>query len=135
MVQEFLIQYWGLIVCFLAGVIYVLTHRQASLTFAKKRAIELMFYVEKQAESMALEQGKDKLKWVTENGYDLLPAAVRVFVSKPMFQIIVQEVFDTIIGLAEKHRIDSPVEPVQPEPIPVPVEPLTPVDSIQASAK
>lgn len=108
--QDIMSSYWGTIIIFVCGIIYVILHFNASKSIAKKKAIELIFLVEKKAEEFALTQGKEKLKWVVENGYNYLPSYVRIFISKPMFGLIVQEAFDTIIGLTEKHRIDKPAE-------------------------
>ncbi|MCZ8512390.1 hypothetical protein O9H85_08080 [Paenibacillus filicis] len=107
MVQQIINQYWGIVSVFLFGVVYVITHYQASIAFAKKKAITLMLAVEKKAEQLALDNGQDKFNWVCDKGYDLLPSVVRLVVSKPLFKTIVQSLFDEAIAFAKQHQIEK----------------------------
>lgn len=100
MYYDILTQYWGLAVAFVIGAAYVATHRTTALAYAKKRAIALMLTAEKRAEALILADGPAKFAWVVDKGYDMLPAAVRLFVSKPLFKTIVQALFDEAVALA-----------------------------------
>jgi hypothetical protein len=117
MVYNFISQYWGLISMFLGGVVYVATHYTWAKSFAKKKAIQLMFSAEARAEELALSLGAEKFSWVVDQGYNLLPAPVRVFISKPLFSTVVQSLFDEAIAFAKAHEIKKPVEttPTQPQ--------------------
>jgi hypothetical protein len=108
MVYSFLTQYWGLISMFLGGVVYVATHYTWAKSFAKDKAIKLMFSAEARAEQLALSIGTEKFDWVVSSGYDLLPAPVRIFISKPLFSSIVQGLFDEAIKFAKAHEIVKP---------------------------
>lgn len=106
-------QYWGLLVAFVVGAGYIATHYSASIAYAKKRAVALMLAAEKRAEELILTDGPAKFAWVVDKGYDYLPAAVRIIVSKPLFKTIVQAVFDEAIAVAGAHVTAAPVATTQ----------------------
>lgn len=107
-------QYWGIGVAFVLGVAYILTHRQTALAYARRKAVTLMLAVEKRAETLVLADGPSKFAWVVSNGYDLLPAVVRIIISKPAFKLIVQELFDAAVAFADGHAVQTPaVTPIQ----------------------
>ncbi|ADY57363.1 hypothetical protein Sgly_3095 [Syntrophobotulus glycolicus DSM 8271] len=63
----------------------------------KKQAVQiilsLMLRVEKEAETLALQNGGEKFSFVVEKGYSLLPASVRIFISCRMFEIIAESLY------------------------------------------
>jgi hypothetical protein len=109
MVYNFISQYWGLISMFLGGVVYVATHYNVALGYAKKKAIVLMLSAEANAEQLSLANGQEKFNWVISHGYDLLPSNVRLFVSKPLFCTVVQSLFDQALAFAKAHESVKPV--------------------------
>jgi hypothetical protein len=106
---------WGIIVAFVIGVIYVITHYKTSVAYARKKAVSLMLAAEKKAEDLLLTDGPAKFAWVVDKGYDLLPAAVRLFVSKPLFKTIVQALFDEAVAFAQAHRVQPAQQPQPPQ--------------------
>jgi hypothetical protein len=108
--QQILNQYWGIIAAFIIGVVYVLTHRQWAVSYAKTLIPKLMLAAEKKCEELLLKDGAEKKDWVVSTGYDLLPSAVRMIVSKPFFSFLVQQLFDEAIAFAKAHLVDKPAE-------------------------
>lgn len=110
--------YWGIIALVVMAALYVPTHYKASLSFTRKVALQFIFAAEKRAEELLLSTGQQKLDWVVDKGYDLMPAAVRIVVSKPLFRIIVQQVFDMAVSFAKKHEpvVTTKALPPPPEP-------------------
>ncbi|KIL36267.1 hypothetical protein SD70_31770 [Gordoniibacillus kamchatkensis] len=94
---------WRLIAGFAAGVLYVAAHRGIALSQAKKMAMTLMLGAEKRAEQLILVTGQDKFNWVIDKGYDLMPAWLRMFIGKPAFRKIVQELFDNTVRIAKQY--------------------------------
>lgn len=91
--------YWGIIavVAFLA--VYYFTNR----AYAKKIALELMLYIEKKAEEYAISEGTQKKDWVISQ-YDNLPAVVKSVITKDMFTVLVQNMFDEALKLVKKQE-------------------------------
>lgn len=93
-------QYWGIVTIVVAGLLYFgvdKTARKTAIKFAEKKAMTLMFGIEKKCEDFALQSGKDKFDWVVEKGYDLLPAPVRLIISPALFKTIVQGLHDDAV--------------------------------------
>lgn len=103
---------WGLLVIAAVAVFYFVTHRKVAIAYAVSRIKTGMLAAEKAAETLVLTNGQAKLAWVVDKGYDYLPAAVRLFVSKPLFAALIQREFNVAVAWAEKHI--QPVQPVQP---------------------
>ena len=82
--------YWGIIVVILAFGGYAIFETGK----AKQLLLGLMFTVEKNAESLILKTGADKFDMVVTKGYELLPAQVRLFVSKELFKTLAQKIYD-----------------------------------------
>jgi hypothetical protein len=115
--MQFIIQYWGIILVVVLAALYAVFHYKQSYEFAKKVAIKFIFIAEKKAEDFLLTNGPAKLAWVVDKGYDLMPAGVRLIISKPLFKMIVQQLFDAAVELAKEHQIQQP-DPPQPAPQP-----------------
>lgn len=109
--MQYVIHYWAIVLIILAAAIYVPLHYRQSLEFAKKVAIKFIFVAEKKAETFLLTNGPAKLAWVVDKGYDLMPAPVRLIVSKPLFKVIVQQIYDAAVEVAKEHE----VKPETPE--------------------
>jgi hypothetical protein len=101
---DLLIQYWGVGAVAIAGVGYFITHKKVAVAYAKKTIGALMLAAEKAAEEFVLNDGLAKFTWVVEKGYDYLPSAVRMFVSKPLFAKLVQALFDEAKQIIESHK-------------------------------
>lgn len=99
---------WRLIAAFIGGVLYLLTHRGLAMSQARKTAMTLMLAAEKRAEQLILVTGQDKFDWVIDKGYDLMPAALRMFIGKPAFRSIVQDLFDGTVRMAKQYVEDRP---------------------------
>lgn len=107
-----LANYWGIGAVILVGFAYFITHKKVAIAYAKKRIGALMLAAEKGAEQLVLDNGQDKLDWVLDKGYDYMPAAVRLFISKPLFKEIIQELFNEAKSLVESHKQVVPTQPV-----------------------
>ena len=69
---------------------------------AKTIAQKLMFSIEKRAdEYLTSPSGAEKFKLVVESGYALFGSKTRLFISKPAFEIIVQDLHDSAIKFLE----------------------------------
>jgi hypothetical protein len=98
-------QYWGVGAVAVGAGIYFVTHKSIAISYAKTKISKLMLAAEKAAEQLVLNTGSEKFDWVVDKGYDLLPSAVRIFISKPLFKSLVQELFDEAKAFALKHQI------------------------------
>lgn len=91
-VLEFAAQWWGLI-----GVVLIIALK---FIFDRKnmveKTVELIYLAEEKAKQCVLNTGEEKFQWVVENGYQYLPATVKLFISKALYAVIVQEIFDRI---------------------------------------
>lgn len=105
--EKLLTDFWGFAAVFVAGILYMIIHRGAAVSQAKKTAMTLMLGAEKRAEHLLLVTGQDKFNWVVDKGYDILPAALRMFISKPAFRNIVQELFDGSVQMAKQYVKDD----------------------------
>lgn len=76
--------------------------KTSAVDYAKGIASKLMFGLEKKsAEYLSSDEGKLKFKLVVESGYNLFPPQVRLFISKPAFEVIVQSLHDEAIAFLE----------------------------------
>ncbi len=110
----FLAANWALIVTAVVSIGWVVMHRKTAVNYAKTHARIFMLAAEKRAETLLLENGAAKFAWVVDRGYDILPAMVRIFISKPAFRAIVQALFDEAIKLAASHGVTVPAPVVAP---------------------
>jgi hypothetical protein len=97
-------QYWGVGVVVIGGGIYFATHKKIAMNFAKSTIKSLMLAAEKGAEQLILENGPAKLEWVVEKGYAMMPPIVKPFISKDLFRVLVQSLFDEAKDLIEKNK-------------------------------
>ncbi|MBZ4664711.1 MAG: hypothetical protein JG776_2435 [Caloramator sp.] len=96
---------WGIVAVLAILVIYYFVNRE----YAKKLALEFMFYVEKKAEELALTEGKKKFYYVVSQ-YDKLPAFVKAVITPDQFAQMVQQLFDEAIS-----RLDNKNEYISPD--------------------
>lgn len=101
---QFLSNWWGLLFVLVVIVVMAVFRRQT----LKRIAIRLIFVAEERSRQYALRTGKEKFEWVVENGYGLIPPWLKLFVTKEMFSVIVQTVFDNIVAWAEKQEVRIP---------------------------
>ncbi|MFC0213756.1 hypothetical protein ACFFK0_15090 [Paenibacillus chartarius] len=103
-----IVEYGEPIAAFVLGVLYLILHRGIAMSQAKKTAMTLMLGAEKRAEQLILITGQDKFNWVVDKGYDMMPAALRMFISKPAFRTIVQDLFDNTVRMAKQYVEEVP---------------------------
>jgi hypothetical protein len=107
-IENLFVQYWGIAALAVLGVAYFVTHKKIALAYAKRKISSLMLAAEKGAEDLVLSNGQAKLQWVVDKGYDIMPSAVRLFISKPLFTTLVQILFNEAKGLVESHKKAQP---------------------------
>ena len=100
-ILEFVISWWGLIALVVIFALKLIFDYEATL----KRIRELIFLAEEHARKEALKTGQEKFEWVKEQGYQYLPATLKLFLSKELFGLLVQAVFDKLIGWAESKNL------------------------------
>ena len=61
---------------------------------AEKLLLGLMLQVEKSAEALALQTGDEKFKYVCDKGYELMPSATKLLISKGVFINLAMQVYD-----------------------------------------
>lgn len=101
---ELVNDYWGIGAVILGGLGYFFTHKKASIAYAKKVASDAILSAERKAEDLALNTGEEKFSWVVDKGYSYLPPIVKTFVSKELFAVLVQAVFDKAKKFAKDHH-------------------------------
>ncbi|RPK20042.1 MULTISPECIES: hypothetical protein [Paenibacillus] len=104
-IMDIFSQYWGILAVIVGGGVYFFTHKQVAMSFAKKQIQQLMLAAEKGAESLVLENGDAKLQFVVDKVYDILPPAVKLFVSKQVLTMLVQSLFDEVKEIIEAHKV------------------------------
>lgn len=90
MLFGYLQDYWGLLLFVVAFCIYLVNIGRAE---AKKVILSLMLRVEKDAEALLLKTGEEKLGFVVERGYQLLPPMIRAFITFTMFQDLANKLY------------------------------------------
>lgn len=93
-------EFWGIVAVILFIIVYYFVNRE----YAKKLALEFMFYIEKKAEELAITEGKKKYYYVVSQ-YDKLPAFVKSVITPDQFAHMVQELFDEATN-----RLENKVE-------------------------
>ena len=89
--KEWLWDFWYIIVILLAVLIYCLFNWQK----VKAMAYKGMLQAKSLAKDLVLNSGKEQEDWVVETIWPLLPAPVRLFISKELFRTIVQKLYKT----------------------------------------
>lgn len=89
-VLSYLQDYWGLLLIIVAFCIYLVSIGRAE---AKKVILSLMLRVEKDAEALLLKTGEEKLGFVVDRGYQLLPPVIRAFITFTMFQDLANKLY------------------------------------------
>jgi hypothetical protein len=99
---DFLSQWWGILG---VVVLMVIAYFIYGFEVVKGHIVKLIFIAESEARKKCLETGKQKFEWVLETGYTYLPAALKLFISKELFALIVQGIFDKIVDWAEAQEL------------------------------
>ena len=94
MIINLLLPYWGIITSGIGFVVYALFQREN----AKKIILSIMLRLEKEAESLALQTGDDKLEFMLDKGYQLLPGSVRIFLPQVTFNELAKSLYDKAKG-------------------------------------
>jgi len=110
---NYLQSYWGIIATILGFIVYAVFQREN----AKKIILSIMLRLEKEAENLALETGDAKLEFISEKGYLLLPANVRLFITEASFKSLVKSLYDKakqylIVAKPKVVEVIAPVETV-----------------------
>jgi hypothetical protein len=118
---NYVVNHWSAISAVILFVISVIASvkklKLSAHDSAKEIASRLMFAIEKKAdEYLTSPAGADKFKLVVEAGYALFSSKTRFFVSKPTFEIIVQQLHDEAISFLEKQIARQIPVVVPPEP-------------------
>jgi hypothetical protein len=114
------------------ALVWFFTHRQVAIGYAKKKASTLIFAAEKYSGDLLLKVGTEKMDFVVNEGYRLLPAAVRMFISMDTFRAEAQKLFDLAKGIAadkaKQVAVTNALSQVTPiAPIAEPAQPTQPV--------
>jgi hypothetical protein len=102
-VLTFLASWWGLIA--LIGIFAL------KLIFDYENTVKmirgLIFLAEEKARKEVLKTGDEKFQWVVANGYQYLPATLKLFLSEELFAILVQHIFNRIKEWAEAKQLTA----------------------------
>ncbi len=96
-ILEFIVNWWGLIGFAIIVVLKFVYDRKNMV----EKIVELIFLAEEKAKKHVLKTGEEKFQWVIENGYQYLPTALKPFISREFYAVIVQAVFDRIVKWAK----------------------------------
>jgi len=100
-VLAFVREYFGLIgIAVLFGIKLAVDYNRA-----RDKIKSLIFVAEERARDLLLTTGEKKFNWVCVNGYQYLPAWLRLVMSQAMFCDLVQKVFDTMVNWAEAQEL------------------------------
>lgn len=116
LVISLLQEYWGIISTVLGFIVYALFQREN----AKKIILSIMLRLEKEAEALALQTGDDKLEFMLEKGYLLLPLNVRLFVPQATFN----ELAKSLYLKAKSYLIVHQAKEITKEIVDIPVVPV-----------
>lgn len=86
----FLQNYWGFCLWAIGLVIILATRGKAE---AAQIILSLMLRVEKEAESLLLQNGDEKFTYVVEYGYRILPKSARLLISYEMFENMANRIY------------------------------------------
>jgi len=85
-----LTSYWGIIIVLIGYAALWIFQRK----MAEKLLLGLMLQVEKSAEALALQTGDEKFKYVCDKGYELMPSATKLLISKGVFINLAMQAYD-----------------------------------------
>jgi len=102
--------YWGLILFVIGFVVFLVSQGKAKAT---KIILSLMLRAEKEAEGLVLQNGDQKLNFVVDKGYQLLPRTVRLFITYTMFE----EMAKLLYASAKEYLLGLSVQKPKPEEI------------------
>ena len=124
--------YWGFISVVLGFGGYAIFQREN----AKKIILSLMLRLEKEAETLALNTGDEKLEFMTEKGYQLLPSSVRLFIPQATFNNLVKSLYNKAKGylIVQQAKIDNTVV-VNTTDLTTPIVTDVPSGNIQVAVK
>jgi len=151
-----LTSYWGIIIVLIGYAILFIFQRKT----AEKLLLGLMLQVEKSAEALTLQTGDEKFKYVCDKGYELMPSATKLLISKGVFINLAMQVYDKAKSYLEVLDITPSITAPEPatsfenavdlgevavtDPVAVdsivadpvaPVDPATPVDPVAPVAQ
>jgi hypothetical protein len=86
-------EYWGVILVVAALVIYYISAKNHTII----RILQYMLFIEKKASSYGMNVGSQKFQWVA-NKYDNLPVIVRAVITKELYEMLIQELYDKTIS-------------------------------------
>ncbi len=121
-ILTFVFDHWDIIstiiLFIISTIIGVKKLKLSAYDSAKEIGSRLIFGIEKKAdEYLTSDSGQAKFKLVVENGYNLFNSKTRLFISKPMFETIVQNLHDEGIKFLETEiKKQTPVLPVETTP-------------------
>ncbi|TGE37918.1 hypothetical protein E4K67_12910 [Desulfosporosinus fructosivorans] len=108
-ILSYLQNYWGIILFIIGFVIFLVTQGKSK---AVQIILSLMLRAEKEAESLVLKTGDQKLGFVVEKGYRLLPMTVRLFITYTMFEDMAKLLYASaknyLSGLNTTHENQKP---------------------------
>lgn len=120
-IMNIIANYWGIfggvVLIAALGLVGWKASGKSASAYAKEMAKTFMFLAEARAEELLLASGKDKFTFVVSKAYDYFPSFVRLFVSKPMFENIVQTVYDDTVALVKAHQEQTQAETVAATPV------------------
>lgn len=133
-----LTSYWGIIIVLIGYATLFIFQRKT----AEKLLLGLMLQVEKSAEALALQTGDEKFKYVCDKGYELMPSAAKLLISKGVFINLAMQVYDKaksylkVLDITPSATAPEPATlpeiAVVPEEVvvadPVAVDPIAPTD-------
>lgn len=98
---SFLASWWGLV-----ALVVIFTLK---LVFDYDNTVKmirgLIFLAEEKAKNEVLKTGEEKFQWVVANGYQYLPATLKLFLSEELFAKLVQHIFNRIKEWAEAEQL------------------------------
>jgi len=97
-----------LIVIILAALVYTLFNWQKVKTMAYKG----MLQAKSLAKDAVLKSGKEQEDWVVETIWPLLPAAVRLFISKTVFREIIKKLYRTAKDYLDDGQLNGSIPTV-----------------------
>ena len=99
---DFVLSWWGIIGIVILFLVELYFEREVAV----KRIRDLIFLAEEKGRKGVLKTGEQKFDWVLENGYDLLPPVLHLFLSRVLFAALVQAVFDKIMDWATDNGLE-----------------------------
>ncbi|MEI8200759.1 MAG: hypothetical protein WCG21_11915 [Eubacteriales bacterium] len=111
--EKYLWDFRYVIVVLLALLVYTIFNWQK----VKAMAYKGMLQAKTLAKDAVLKSGKEQEDWVVETIWPLLPAAVRLFISKTVFREIIQKLYRTAKDYLDDGQLNGsiPSTPTTPE--------------------